>query len=77
VTISPDGERIAAGSNGQEAIKLWDLDSREEVATLPGGGSFFRLIRFSPDGNTLSACNWNGVIHFWTAPSWEQIEPNR
>lgn len=77
VTISPDGERLAAGSNGQEAIKLWDLDSREEVATLPGGGSFFRLIRFSPDGNTLSACNWNGVIHFWTAPSWEQIEPNR
>jgi WD40 repeat protein len=74
VTISPDGERLAAGSNGQEAIKLWDLDSREEVATLAGGGSFFDLIRFSPDGNTLSACNWNGVIHFWTAPSWAQIE---
>jgi WD40 repeat protein len=77
VTVSPNGERLAAGSNGQEAIKLWDLASREEVATLPGRGSFFSLIRFSPDGNTLSACNWNGVIHFWTAPSWEQIESNR
>src|SRR5206468_3270148 len=34
VTISPDGERVAAGSNGQEAIKLWDLHSREELAAL-------------------------------------------
>jgi WD40 repeat protein len=75
VIISPDGERLAAGSNGQEAIKLWDLDSHEEVATLPGHGSFFSIVRFSPDGNILSACNWNGVLHFWTAPSWEQIEP--
>ncbi|MGO8678841.1 MAG: protein kinase domain-containing protein [Limisphaerales bacterium] len=77
VTISADGERLAGGSNGQEAIKLWDLDSREEVATLPGRGSFFSLVKFSPDGNTLSASNWNGVIHFWTAPSWRQIEPDR
>jgi WD40 repeat protein len=74
VAISPDGERVAAGSNGQEAIKIWDLHSHEEVATLAGQGSFFADVKFSPDGNTISARNWNGVIHFWTAPSWEQIE---
>jgi len=74
VTVSPDGERVAAGSNGQEAIKLWDLASHEEVATLAGHGSFFTDASFSPDGNTIGARNWNGVIHFWTAPSWKRIE---
>jgi WD40 repeat protein len=74
VAISPDGERVAAGSNGQEAIKMWDLHSHEEVATLPGQGSFFSDASFSPDGNTVGARNWNDVIHFWTAPSWAQIE---
>lgn len=77
VFVSPDGTRLVAGSNGQEAIKIWDLRSHEELATLPGHGSFFRRARFSPDGNTISACNWNGVIHFWTAPPLEQIEKSR
>ena len=74
VTISPDGTRLAAGSNGQEAMKIWDLQSREEVATLHGNGSFFGNAAFSPDGNSILARNWSGVIHVWTAPSWELIE---
>jgi eukaryotic-like serine/threonine-protein kinase len=73
VAISPDGTRLVAGSNGEEAIKLWDLDSQEEVATLAGHGSFFSQLKISPDGKSISAKNWNGVIHFWTAPSWEDI----
>jgi len=73
VAISPDGERVAAGSNGKEAIKMWDLHSHEDVATLSGQGSFFSNASFSPDGNTIAANNWNGVIHFWTAPSLQEI----
>jgi WD40 repeat protein len=74
VAISPDRQRLAAGSNGQEAVKLWDLESHEEVATLAGQGSFFTNLRFSPDGNTLAARNMNGLLHFWSAPSWKEIE---
>jgi WD40 repeat protein len=74
VAISPDGERVIAGSNGQEAVKIWDLHSYEEVGTLIGQGSFFSDVAFSPDGNTIGARNWNGVLHLWRAPSWEEIE---
>ena len=74
LAFSPDGKRVAAGSNGQEAVKMWDLQSHEEVATLAGQGSFFTNLKFSTDGNTIAAKNWNGVIHFWTAPSWKEIE---
>jgi WD40 repeat protein len=73
VVFSPDGSRLAAGSNGREAMKLWDVPSLEEVATLEGRGSFFSDVRFSPDGNTIGARNWNGLLHFWTAPSWSEI----
>src|SRR5262249_19026208 len=51
VAISPDGERVAAGSNGQEAIKMWDVQSHEEVATLQGNGSVFAYAKFSPYAN--------------------------
>jgi WD40 repeat protein len=74
VAVSANSERLAAGSNGREAIKLWDLDSHEEVATLAGHGSFFADATFSPDGNTIAARNWMGVIHFWNAPSWAEIQ---
>jgi serine/threonine protein kinase/WD40 repeat protein len=73
VSFSPDGRRIAAGSGNKEAIKLWDLGSYEEVLTLEGTGSSFNGTTFSPDGNVLGSMNNNGVLHLWTAPSWEQI----
>jgi WD40 repeat protein len=74
VAISPDGQRVAAGSNGQDAIKLWDLASHEEVATLAGQGSTFTDLKFSPDGHNITARNWAGETHFWSAPSWQEIE---
>ena len=72
--ISPDNRRVAAGSNGLEAIKIWDLESHEEVATLAGKGSLFLTTAFSPDGNTIGARNYNGVLHLWHAPSWAEID---
>jgi eukaryotic-like serine/threonine-protein kinase len=74
VVFSPDGKRIVAGSNGKEAIKIWDADSREELATLEGSGSLFRNARVSADGNLIAARNWNGLLHVWRAPSWEEIK---
>ena len=73
VTFSPDGQRVMAGGDGKEAIKLWDLHSHEDVATLTGEGRFF-FAKFSPDGNTIAAQNGKGLLHVWTAPAWEQIE---
>jgi len=35
--------------------------------------SMFRNAQFIADGNTIAAGNVNGVIHFWSAPSWAEI----
>jgi len=73
VAFSPDGRRLAAGSNGNEAVRLWDVGTRQEVLTLSGEGSMFEFMKFSPDGRHLLALNVDGVVHLWSAPSWEEI----
>ena len=73
VAFSPDGTRLALGSNGREAVKLWDVASLEEVATLGAQGSVFSSTQFSPDGNILGSLNNSGDLYLWRAPSWEEI----
>ena len=75
VAFSPDGRRLTAGSIGNEAIKMWDLESRQEVLTLetPSEPVQFVSTAFSPDGNLLGSMNRQGVLYLWHAPSWEEI----
>jgi eukaryotic-like serine/threonine-protein kinase len=74
VTFSPDGKRLATGSDGKEAIKLWDVESHQELLVLEGQGSAFLRSAFSPDGNILGSMSEAGVLHLWRAPSWTEIE---
>jgi WD40 repeat protein len=73
VAFSPDGKRIVAGSNGIEALKLWDLGTRQEVLTLSGEGQLFEQAAFSPDGRYLFGLNVAGALYLWSAPSWQEI----
>ena len=73
VAFSADGTRLALGSDGSEAVKLWDVASLEEVLTLGAQGSVFSSTRFSPDGNVLGSLNNSGDLYLWRAPSWDEI----
>lgn len=72
--FSPDGKRLAVGSNGKEAVKLWDMDCHQEVLTLAGEGSLFVSTSFSPSGDAIAASNSQGSLHIWQVPTFEQIE---
>ena len=56
VAFSPDGSTLAAA--GGNFIRLLDVESRREVASLGGGA---RSIAFSPDGSTLAAAGGNFI----------------
>ncbi len=74
VAFSPDGQRLATGSDGKEAIKLWDVESQQQLLTLEGQGSAFFKSAFSPDGNILGSMNQSGILHLWRTPSWGEID---
>jgi WD40 repeat protein len=74
VAFSPDGARLAATSTGKETIKLWDMESHQEVLTLESQGSRFVRSAFSPDGNMLGALSMEGYLHVWRAPTWAEIQ---
>jgi serine/threonine protein kinase/WD40 repeat protein len=68
--FSPDGKRLISSSGGREAVKLWDVATRQELLTLSGIGSTLGNVHWSADGDTILAGNpWQA----WRAPSWEEI----
>ena len=72
VKLSRDKTRLAAGSNGAEAIKLWETQTWQELMTLSAPGSLYRMVQFS-DAKHLLAVNGAGEVSIWSAPSWEEI----
>ncbi len=64
VAFSPDGSRLGTGT---AAIKLWDLQTHQEVLTLREQ-SGKALFGFSPDGGTIISGSADG-IRYWRAPS--------
>jgi WD40 repeat protein len=77
-TFSPDGHRLATGGTAIEAVTLWDIHSQERLLTLYAKEEQLSSTAFSSSGNLLagqsSVGDTAGAVHFWRAPSWEEIE---
>ena len=56
-----------------EAVKIWDVESHQELLTLYDQGALYTQTAFSPDGNILGSMNAAGRLKLWQAPSWEEI----
>ena len=53
ISFSPDSAMLATG--GTRGVKLWDVNTGRDVATIPvKPSSHVRLVSFSPDGKTLA-----------------------
>jgi WD40 repeat protein len=85
VAVSPDGQRIAAGTWGDMLIKIWNPTTGQEVATLKGANDWVgdpslpgsseavaSLTFLPPDGGTLISSTYHEV-RLWRAPSWKEI----
>jgi WD40 repeat protein len=58
VDVSPKGDLVAtSGADG--AVKLWDLLTGKETASLPEQAGGIGKLLFGPDAATLAAAGWN------------------
>ncbi|HEY7155938.1 MAG TPA: serine/threonine-protein kinase, partial [Gemmataceae bacterium] len=82
LAFSPDGKRLAAAENPNteppEArigrVKLWDLDTHQEVAVLGEHKGMILCVAFAPDGKTLVSAggDWDrfGEVFLWDTTTW-------
>jgi WD40 repeat protein len=70
LAFSPDGRRLISASGGRESVKLWDVETEQELLTLSGAGSLLLSAAWNSDGDViLAGPPWQA----WRAPSWEEI----
>jgi RNA polymerase sigma factor (sigma-70 family) len=62
--FTPDGTVLATGSD-DKTVKLWDVETSKEIATLTGYADGVSCMTYSPDGKTLAAGGKDATVRLW------------
>lgn len=63
LAFHPDGRFLAAGVGAR--IRVWEMETQEEVAPLEGSLGAVKTLAFSSDGKILVGSAGHGVISVW------------
>jgi WD40 repeat protein/serine/threonine protein kinase len=72
VAVSPDGRRIATGSDDSTA-KIWDAANGRELLTLKGHRDWIRWVAFSPDGRRIVTASHDQTARVWDAVTGREL----
>ena len=64
LAFRPDGKTLASGSQ-HKTIKLWNVASGKNIATLTGYSGAIKSVAFSPDGTTLASASDDKTVKLW------------
>jgi WD40 repeat protein/transcriptional regulator with XRE-family HTH domain len=71
ISYSPDGRRIATGSDGEADI--WDALTGRLLLRFPGHTNSVYAIKFSPDGKEVATEGADGSLKLWNAATGETL----
>jgi WD40 repeat protein len=63
---------LASGS-GDNTVKLWSVDSQNEVNTLQGHYQSVYSVAFSPDGKYLASGSGENTVKLWSLDSKKEV----
>ncbi|NEQ82080.1 MAG: hypothetical protein F6K26_18035 [Moorea sp. SIO2I5] len=72
ISFSLDGQRLATGS-ADGTVKLWNLETGEEIRTLLGHKGKVNSVIFSRYGKTLNTGSADGTVKRWNLETGEEI----
>ncbi len=74
-SFSPNGDRIVSGGR-DSTVRVWDVESGEELLTLTGHSDSVLGVGFSPDGKRIVSGSRDGSIKIWDArPIEADVQP--
>jgi tetratricopeptide (TPR) repeat protein len=75
VAFSPDGTRLASGSD-DNTVKVWDVASGKEIAAFEGSFGSVMSVAFSPDGTRLASGSDDNSVKLWDTSGPGTYQPN-
>jgi WD40 repeat protein/tRNA A-37 threonylcarbamoyl transferase component Bud32 len=75
VVFSPDGKKLAAASQRDRLLRLWDLEAREQLGAPIRHEGIVTAVAFSPDGNTVLTADSGGdkSIQMWDVATGQRL----
>jgi WD40 repeat protein/tRNA A-37 threonylcarbamoyl transferase component Bud32 len=71
----PKSNQLAATSMRDNAIRLWDPETRKAVQSLQGHDKPVRSLAWSRDGRRLASADDGGTIRVWDAAASKEMQP--
>ena len=70
VAFNHNGTLLASGSN---IIKLWNLETKTEIATLKGHENYVNSVAFNQNGTLLASGSKDDTIKLWNLETKTEI----
>lgn len=71
LAFSPDGKTLVTGA--ANVVKLWDVASRREIATLRGHNARIRAVAFAPDGRYIASACEDRTAKLWDVETRQEL----